>query len=863
MRQRQWRLMLCSFLFPAVSFGSTTSLTDENSAGDGKMDYNASFIQGLDVDVSDYRYGNPVPEGTYTVDVVINENNRGKRSIVFRNISNDKRADACFTPEQLEELGIIADNKLAGQSENNINSGDGSCQPLSAYVSYAKAYYNTGDLVLNITVPQANLKHKLSDYIDPSRWEAGVTALFIDYNLNSYLSNSKSGNSSDKENYYNTNINWMAGFNVAGWRLRNRSNSVWSKNNSFSNKNIQLYAETDITPWESRLTLGETFTSGRIFDSYGIRGGILGTNTKMRPDSANNFKPVITGIADSNARVLIRQNNYTIYETTVTPGPFEISDYGALGTNGTLQMVIIEADGREKVQDIVFSAPPMMLKPGTLQYAISAGELRDSSAGASPAVVEGELLQGINNFLTWYTGFQVSENYKSVAIGNALNTPIGGIALDMTHARSDLKEKSQSGESFRISYSRLFEETDTNVVVSSYRYSSDGYLSFRDASMIRSRGENYNERRTDENGKLINSYLGVNAKNQYSLNLNQRLWNNSSVSVMGSYYDYWTDRQASSQWSVSYQQSLEYFSYSLAYQRSKTSENTYDNTYVLNINIPLYRGYNYQPAFNSLSLTTTRNADGNTSFYTSASGSQGDQSELSYNIGATANSHSDTSDSLTASANYRSAVGTYGVTGSMNNRSNRQISFSANGSIVAHPGGVTLGPSVGDAPFAIIEADGAEGAAVLNGSGSKIDGRGYAIVPYLNSYRENQVGLDASKAGPNVDLIDDLATVVPRDGAAIAVKIKTSVGKPVVLIVKDKNGKFLPIGTNIYDGSGEYQTIVGQAGMAYLRGWDGSSGALSVKSGTAGECVINPEPGIAQKIAAADNSVIQVEVKCI
>ena len=863
MRQRQWRLMLCSFLFPAVSFGSTTSLADENSAGDGKMDYNASFIQGLDVDVSDYRYGNPVPEGTYTVDVVINENNRGKRSIVFRNISNDKRADACFTPEQIEELGIIADNKPAGQSENNINSGDGSCQPLSAYVSYAKAYYNTGDLVLNITVPQASLKHKLSDYIDPSRWEAGVTALFIDYNLNSYLSSSKSGNSSDKENYYNTNINWTAGLNFDGWRLRNRSNSVWSKNNSFSNKNIQLYAETDITPWESRLTLGETFTSGRIFDSYGIRGGILGTNTKMRPDSANNFKPVITGIADSNARVLIRQNDYTIYETTVTPGPFEISDYGALGTNGTLQMVIIEADGREKVQDIVFSAPPMMLKPGILQYSISAGELRDSSAGESPAVGEGELLQGINNFLTWYTGFQLSENYKSVAIGNALNTPIGGIALDMTHARSDLKEKSQSGESFRISYSRLFEETNTNVVVSSYRYSSDGYLSFRDASMIRARGENYNERRIDENGKLINSYLGVNAKNQYSLNLNQRLWDNSSVSVMGSYYDYWTDRQASSQWSVSYQQSLEYFSYSLAYQRSKTSENTYDNTYVLNINIPLYRGYNYQPAFNSLSLTTTRNADGNTSFYTSASGSQGDQSELSYNIGATANSHSDTSDSLTAAANYRSAVGTYGVTGSMNNRSNRQLSFSANGSIVAHPGGVTLGPSVGDAPFAIIEADGAEGAAALNGSGSKIDSRGYAIVPYLNSYRENQVGLDASKAGPNVDLIDDLATVVPRDGAAIAVKIKTSVGKPVVLIVKDKNGKFLPIGTNIYDGSGEYQTIVGQAGMAYLRGWDGSSGALSVKSGTAGECVINPEPGIAQKIAAADNSVIQVEVKCI
>lgn len=863
MRQCQWRLMLCSFLFPAVSFGNTASLADENSVDNGKMEYNSGFIQGMDVDVADYSYGNPVPEGTYTVDLIVNDNNRGKRSITFKNITNNKRADACFTPEQIEALGIIPDNKQGDLSVDSKDdtADDGTCHPISFYVSYAKSYYNTADLILNVTVPQASLSQQYADYIDPSRWDEGVTALFVDYNLNSYLSNNKTGNS--KDTYYNTNINWMAGFNYSGWRFRNRSNSVWSKNDSFSNKNIQLYAETDITPWKSRLTLGETFTSGRIFDSYGIRGAILGTNTRMQPDSLNNFTPVITGIADSNARILIRQNNYTIYETTVTPGPFEIKNYGAMGTNGTLQLVIIEADGREKVQDITFSAPPMMLHPDTVQYSISAGELRDDSAGSSPAVVEGEFLQGINNFLTWYTGFQLSENYKSAAIGNALNTPLGGISVDMTHARSDLKDTSQSGESFRISYSRLFEQTSTNVVVSSYRYSNDGYLNFRDATMIRDRGENYDDKKRDDEGRLINTYLGVRAKNQYSLNLSQQLWNSSSVSVMGNYYDYWTDRSPSSQWTVSYQQGLQYFSYSLAYQRAKTGSDSYDNTYMVNVNIPFSRGFNYQPVFNSLSLMATRNADGNTAFQTSASGSQGEQSELSYYLGAIANSHNEVSDSLNASANYRTSVGNYGVTASMDNKSNRQASVSANGSIVAHAGGVTLGPSVGDSSFAIIEAEGAEGTTVLNGTGSKVDSRGYAIVPSLQSYRENQVGLDASKAGKDVDLIDDQVVVVPRDGAAIAVKIKTNVGKPVVLIVKDKSGKFLPIGTNIYNGSGAYQTIVGQAGMAYLRGWDGSSGALSVKSGTVGECVINPEPGIAQKIAAGGDSVVQVEVKCI
>lgn len=863
MRQSQWRLMLYSFLFPAVSFGNTTSLTGGKSDNE-KIEYNASFIQGLDVDIDDYSYGNPIPEGNYTAELVLNDVNRGKQSVLFKNNENNKRAEACFTLEQIEALGIIPDNKVGSRPKTETDyAANGGCHPIGYFVNYAKVYYNTADLVLNVTVPQANLHHQYADYIDPSRWDEGVTALFVDYNLNSYMSNSKSF--TGKETDYNTNINWTAGFNYGGWRFRNRSNSEWSKNNKFSNKNILLYAETDITPLKSRLTIGETFTTGRIFDVHGLRGITLGSNTKMLPDSLNNFVPTIAGIADSNARVLLRQNNYTIYETTVTPGPFEIKDYGALGHNGTLQLVIIEADGREKVQDVVFSAPPMMLHPDTILYSLSAGELRDDSSGASPVVVEGELVQGINNFLTWYAGFQLSENYKAVAIGNALNTPLGGISLDMTHAQSDLKDKSQSGESFRISYSKLFEQTDTNILVSSYRYSNDGYLSFRDAVMLKEKGENYYSysNKNNSDGDLFNSYLGVRAKNQYSVNVNQRLWDRSSITVLGNYYDYWVNRAASTQWSVSYQQSLDYFSYSLAYQRAKTGEDSYDNTYMVSVNIPFFRSYLDKPAFDNLTLTATRNADSNTSFQTTASGSQGDQSELNYSVGATANSHSETSDSLNASANYRSSVGSFGSTVSMDNRSNRQASISANGSVVAHAGGVTLGPSVGDSAFAIIEAPGASGSAALNGYGSEIDSRGYAIVPGLNSYRENQVGLDVSKASPDVDLIDDQSTVVPRDGAIIAVKIKTVVGKPVVLIIRDKSGNYLPIGTNVYSGSGDYQTIVGQAGMAYLRGWDGASETLSVKSGTVGECVINPEPFIAKKISESENSVVQLEVKCI
>ncbi|MFP3366141.1 hypothetical protein R0J93_21050, partial [Pseudoalteromonas sp. SIMBA_148] len=80
----------------------------------------------------------------------------------------------------------------------------------------------------------------------------------------------------------------------------------------------------------------------------------------------------------------------------------------------------------------------------------------------------------------------------------------------------------------------------------------------------------------------------------------------------------------------------------------------------------------------------------------------------------------------------------------------------------------------------------------------------------------------------------------------LAVKVKTNVGKPVVLIVKDKNGEFLPIGTNIYNGSGEYQTIVGQAGVRVLAFKANSMDALRERVKLTGEAL---GPDAAEKAA--------------
>ncbi|WP_164098542.1 fimbria/pilus outer membrane usher protein, partial [Serratia marcescens] len=63
------------------------------------------------------------------------------------------------------------------------------------------------------------------------------------------------------------------------------------------------------------------------------------------------------------------------------------------------------------------------------------------------------------------------------------------------------------------------------------------------------------------------------------------------------------------------------------------------------------------------------------------------------------------------------------------------------GTLVLHSGGITLGPYTSDT-FALIHADGAQGAVVQNGQGAVIDHFGYAILPTLSPYRRNNISLD-------------------------------------------------------------------------------------------------------------------------
>lgn len=132
-------------------------------------------------------------------------------------------------------------------------------------------------------------------------------------------------------------------------------------------------------PLRARLTLGDSYTNGDIFDGINFRGAQLASDDNMLPDSQKGFAPVIHGIARGTAQVSIKQNGYEIYQSTVPPGPFTINDLYAAGNGGDLQVTIKEADGTSQVFSVPWSTVPMLQREGHTRYAVTAGEYRSGN----------------------------------------------------------------------------------------------------------------------------------------------------------------------------------------------------------------------------------------------------------------------------------------------------------------------------------------------------------------------------------------------------------------------------------------------------------------------------------------------------
>ncbi|KAG1255535.1 hypothetical protein G6F68_010296 [Rhizopus microsporus] len=305
-----------------------------NARAPESAQFNSSFLSGQakQVDLAAFSNGNPMVAGTYRVDVYVNGGWQGRRDLQFK-ADAQGHVDACLPLPMLEEMGVDSEAVLL-QQDPTLPTDKTSCVPVQQRMANAYGIYDSGNLRYDLSIPQVFLRREARGYVNPALWDRGINAGFVGYSFNAIDSDSRvEGGQRNRSAYLGLN----AGLNLGGWQFRHDSNLTWSEGDGRHWQSIATYAQRGIPQVRGMLTIGEAYTTGELFDSIGYRGASLASDDRMLPDSLRGYAPVVRGIAETNARVEVRQNQQLIYSSTVSPGSFVIDALYPTGYGGDLE----------------------------------------------------------------------------------------------------------------------------------------------------------------------------------------------------------------------------------------------------------------------------------------------------------------------------------------------------------------------------------------------------------------------------------------------------------------------------------------------------------------------------------------------
>jgi len=776
--------------------------------------FNDSFLQrkdGKSLDLSRFKNGNPVQAGTYRADIYVNETWTGRSDVVLRSVDGDPN-NASFCPDRafLDMAGVNFE-KLSPEALAAIKQATPeSCLNIEELIPSATASFDNAELRLNVSLPQISLRRKARGYVSPEFWDRGVNAAILGYNFNTYRTSTPGSPSSSS--YY---LGLNGGINVGDWRLRNFSAVTKQSGGQTRFQNTATYLQRELIDLKSQLTVGDTYTAGQYFDSFSFRGVRVASDDRMLPDSLTGYAPVVRGVAKTNAKVTVSQGNNILYETTVAPGQFEINDLYATGYGGDLSVVITEADGSRSSFTIPYASVAQLLRPGVGRYSVTAGRTRNGGA-LQANFVQATYERGMTNSLTLFGGAQAANDYLSAVGGAALNTEVGAFSASVTQSHAKVSDQdTRSGQSYRADYSKLLRDSGTNLSLAAYRYSSSGFLRLQDLLQAKDRAAkgfpgSQIDRQRSQLQLLVNQSLGE---------------KNGSFYLSSSMQNYWNRDGSTMQYQAGYNNSWKTISYSFYVQRQKElTTGTTSTQYFTSATMPLGREV-HSP---TLTASVSKDSSGGTSLQSTLNGVLGDDNAFSYGVNASKNPGSSNG---SVNGQYRAAYANVGGSYGYSSGGATQMSAQASGAIVVHPGGVTLAQSVGET-IGIVEARDAEGA-MLNTAGVRVDGRGYAVVPYLTPYRLNEVAIDPKGSSTDVELAMTSQRVAPRSGAVVMLKYPTVSGRSILFQVTLPNGDAVPFGAEVLDGEGNSIGLAGQGGRVFVRASNEDAGRLVVKWGQA------------------------------
>ncbi len=461
---------------------------------------------------------------------------------------------------------------------------------------------------------------------------------------------------------------------------------------------------------------------------------------------------------------------------------------------------------------------PYLTRPGRVQYKLSAGKPSDMDHHTEgPVFAMGEFSWGVANGWSLYGGSLVAGDYNSVSVGIGRDLmALGAISFDATHSWAKIPNDGNNyhGGSYRVSYSKRFEEINGQVTFAGYRFSERDFMSM----------EQYLDRRYRDNNRDNNKEL-------YTITLSKQFPDiGLSAYLNYNHQTYW-NKPDNDYYNLSLSKFMDIGSFkninvNLSAYRNKFNGNNDDGVY-LNVSMPWSDRA-------TISYNTVINKHGNShnvSYFDRLDDNN------NYRLGAGLSSRGRPS----ADAYYTRYGDTALVTASASHIQGENTSAS-----LSLQGGATLTPKGGafhrtampGAARLLVDTNGVSGVPVRSlGAVSYTNYFGKAVLPDINNYYRNSATIDLDKLPDDVDAVRSIQQLTLTEGAIGYREFDVISGQKAMAIVRLKDGTYPPFGASITTVKGRELGIVNDSGNVYLSGIN-SGDILDVRWSGKKQCTV-------------------------
>lgn len=760
---------------------------------DEAIQFNTDVLDATDrsnVDLSRFSSSDYVIPGTYLLDIILNKHNLLQDKITYIAVpGNEKKSTACITPKLLNQFAL---KKAALDKVNKITDDCLDITPIPG----TQLTNAVGELI--ITIPQVWMKYVDQDWTPPERWDRGVNGLLFDYNLTGSYARDWQVNTDDGA----LSSYGQAGINIEAWRLRSTYQANYSNQQHADMDWTQFYAFRPIPTLAAKLTLGELYLNSQVFNTVRLTGVNLASEERMLPPSLRGYAPEIRGVAKTNAEVVVSQNGQILYETSVPAGPFNIQQLRNT-VRGTLDVTVKEQDGSVSTFQVDTINIPYLTRPGQVRYNMALGKpsyINHKIEG--PVFYSGDFSWGVNNQWSLYGGTTLTgKDYNAWSFGVGRNLGLfGAVSTDVTQAFSRLpKQGSDNGMSFKVSYTKNFDDYHGSLSFVGYRFSQNTYR-----SLPQYLDERY---QTD--------YYGPREKQMYAITASKTFMPNdidwtTSLYLTYTRQDYWEqsqqERYGASLGHTFRLQGLQSVTAYFSAYRSRLF-GTKDDAISLSLSIPLehsrWIGYDLQSGGGGTShmLSYSDSRDLNSSWRMRTGVGQDGRGQID---GYYQHRAQLAEISATASAQQGRYIGANGT---------------LRGGFTATRYGAALHNSNSSFQTARMMVDTAGVAGVpINSSQAYSNSMGIAVVPDILSYTDFDTRVDINNLAEDVEVTSGISSSTLTEGAIGYRRFAVTRGEKMLAKIQLADGSYPPFGAEVINAQGIAVSMVMEEGQAYLMG---------------------------------------------